>query len=126
MAEHRESTPLPPESPYFVLFEAVRSDAPEDDLRIVLVYDSGSVDVLYRREDLLGEELLPPIDAITGESRDTTNRLVENAGAGYGDLETSIGVYEGAVILHFHGGIEEGMVAAVDRSPGVLERLLDW
>lgn len=126
MAEHSESTPLPPESPYSVLFEAVRSHAPEDDLRIVLFYDSGSVDVLYRREDLLGEEMHPPIDAITGESPDTTNRLIENAGEGYGDLETSIGVYEGAVIVNFHGGTDEGMVVAVDRSPDVLERLLDW
>lgn len=125
MPEPRESTPLPPDSPYSVLFEAVRSDAPEDDLRTVLVYDSGSVDVVYRRDDLLGEEMHPPIDAVTGESPDTTSHLIENAGAGYGDLETSIGVYEGAVMVNFHGGTETGMLVAADRSPDVLERLLD-
>lgn len=110
-------------TPYRTLLDDLLATA-GDDTRFAIRYDEESTQLAYLREDLLADDLLPRIDEITDRARSTADRPDANARAAYGDLETTVDVYEDALVLDFRGADHEGIVVAVDRSPGAVGRLL--
>lgn len=105
-----------------LLDELLEND--EDDLRLAFVYDSESIDVVYVRDDLLEQDLLPRIDEMRARALDDWVGPSEKTRPQYGDLEMTISVRESVVVLHFLRAESSGFVAIADRTGNVLERLL--
>ncbi|MFW5937767.1 MAG: hypothetical protein ACOCSN_02385 [Halanaeroarchaeum sp.] len=110
-------------SPYRALLDDLLATA-GDDTRFAIRYENESASLAYLREDLLADDLLPRIDEITECARRTADRPDDHARTAYGDLETTVDVYEDVLVLDFRGPDREGIVVAVDRSPGAVGRLL--
>lgn len=111
--------------PYRTLLEELLSGEVADDLRVVFLYDSESVDIAYLREDLLSDDMLPRVDELHARAKHVEMMPTADTQEVYGDLEMFVGIRENAVELHFIGGDDQGLVATADRTEDVLHRLLD-
>lgn len=96
-----------------------------DDCRLAVRYGPDDVSLPYVRDDLLDEDLLPRADELVTRARRAEDLPGAHAEDALGDRETSIDVHEDALVVHFRGaaGEREGLIATVDRTPGMVGRL---
>lgn len=94
-----------------------------DDTRFVVHSTPDSVDLAYLRDDLIIDDLLPRIDELITRARERVDKITHLQTI-YGELETTITIHADAIVLQFHGPDEEGLIATMDRTPGVLEQLV--
>lgn len=123
MGSASQTRPTDLDAPYRRLLEELLAND-EEDLRLVFAYDEDSVDLVYVREDLLEEDLLPRVNDEHTRALNAWSQTDGDARQVYGDLEITVAIREAAIVLHFLGSEREGIVAVADRTGDVVGQLL--
>ncbi|WP_259518989.1 hypothetical protein [Halanaeroarchaeum sp. HSR-CO] len=96
-----------------------------DDARIAFYYDADHVALAHVRDDLLDRDLVPHVDEVATRARRRDEQPTERSQDALGARETTVEIREDALVVHFHGADDEGLVVVADRGPSVFESMFD-
>lgn len=76
-------------------------------------YDGDSTDIAYLRDDIREQRMASQIDRMLTRLRPEASPKEERSFP-FGDLHTTVRVFDGALILHFPTGSDRGVVVALE------------
>lgn len=85
----------------------------DDYHRGTVQYDGDNTDVLHLRADLRETRLLSEIDRMLSRLRPEATAAEERSFP-FGDLHTTVRLFDDAIILHFPTGSDRGIVVALE------------